>query len=351
MKASHNDAETRVIAEQAAQWLADLNDDGAAVEPRLLEWMRQSPRHVEEFLFACSLWQEVSQLRSPTFDLDALIARARADERSNVFTMPNAPIEAAETSDDAAHGTLRKRRSIYGLAASVVLALAIGVAVFVGMRAPTYSTDVGEQRSIALADGSVIDLNTSSRVEVRYSERERTILLLEGEALFTVQHDATRPFVVNVADTQVRALGTEFNVYRTAHGTEVTVRSGTVQITRASEVQTVDAPRTLLTTGQAARIEASGQVSRSDADATTALMWRDRMLVFVGEPLEKVADEFNRYNRRKIEVKGTDARQKLLSGTFRADNPESLLLFLRRLDDLTVESTGERTVIRTKSDF
>lgn len=344
-----SDNEARLIAEQAAQWLADLNDRGDVVEQRFIEWLRQSPRHVEEFLFASSIWNEVSRLSSPKFDLDALIERALAETgQSNVVVMPNATVAST---DPAVHRQQGHRRWFVGLAASVLLIVAVAVSVSLGLRDPGYSTAVGEQRSIPLDDGSVIHLNTSSRVEVHYSQQERTVRLVEGEALFSVHPDATRPFVVNVEDMQVRALGTEFNVYRRAHGTEVAVRSGKVQITKAahSEVLAPAQPPTLLIAGQAAHIEESGKTSKTDADMDVALAWRDRRLVFVGEPLESVAAEFNRYNRRQIEVEGTSARQKLLSGTFRADDPESLLLFLNGLDDLVVASSDDRVVIRPAS--
>jgi transmembrane sensor len=351
MKDLRSDTEARLIAEQAAQWVADLSDKGDVVEQDFMEWLRQSPRHVEEFLFANSIWHEVSQLRSPKFDVNVLVARALAEAgQSNVVAMPNAPVGSTEHADPAVHRQQRHRRGLGGLAASVLLILAVAISVSLGLRDPAYSTAVGEQRSIALADGSVIHLNTSSRVEVHYSRQERTVHLVEGEALFSVQPDAARPFVVNVEYMQARALGTEFNVYRRANGTEVAVRSGKVQITRAahSKVRAPDEPPTLLTAGQAAHIEEGGRTSKTEADMDVALAWRDRRLVFVGEPLESVATEFNRYNRRQIEVQGTSARQKLLSGTFRADDPESLLLFLRGLDDLTVASAGDRDVVRAR---
>lgn len=344
-----SDTEARLLAEQAAQWLADLNDQGEVLEPAFIEWLRQSPRHVEEFLFASSIWNEVAQLRSPQFDVDALVARALAEtEQSNVVALPNAPLESAEPA--SLHRQQRQRRWLAGLAASVLVMLAVALSVSPGWRDPAYSTTLGEQRSIALADGSVIHLNTRSRVEVHYSERERTVNLVEGEALFSVQANAARPFVVNVEDMQVRALGTEFNVYRRARGTEVAVRSGKVQITKAAhlEARTHDEPPTLLTAGQTAHIEADGRTSKIDADMEAALAWRDRRLVFVGEPLETVAAEFNRYNRRQIQIEGTHAQRKLLSGTFRADDPESLLLFLKGLDDLAVDSNEKRVVIRTR---
>lgn len=353
MKDLRSDAQARLIAEQAAQWLADLNDRGDAVERSFMEWVKQSPRHVEEFLFANSIWHEVSQLRSPKLDVDALVARALTEvEQSNIVAMPNAPVGSTETADPSLHRRHSHRRWFGGLAASVLLIFAVAICFSLGLRNTAYSTAVGEQRSIPLADGSVIHLNTSSRVEVHYSKQERTVSLVEGEALFSVQPDAARPFVVIVEDMQVRALGTEFNVYRREHGTEVAVRSGKVQITKVahSEIRTPDEPPTLLTAGQEAHIEEGGKMSKTDADMEIALAWRDRRLVFVGEPLETVATEFNRYNRRQIEVQGTSARQKLLSGTFSADDPESLLLFLQGLDDLTVTSADDRAVIRGKHD-
>jgi len=90
--------------------------------------------------------------------------------------------------------------------------------------------DVGEQRSIALADGSIIDLNARSRIRVRLSKDERDVELLQGQALFHVAKDNSRPFVVRSDTTVVRAVGTEFDVYRKKNGTVITVLEGRVVV-------------------------------------------------------------------------------------------------------------------------
>ncbi len=91
-------------------------------------------------------------------------------------------------------------------------------------------TSLGEQRFFKLDDGSVLYLNTQSRVEVRYSRAARVVRLIEGEAMFTVEHDAARPFRVMAGPTVIQAVGTRFNVYRTRLSTTVSVVEGVVKI-------------------------------------------------------------------------------------------------------------------------
>src|SRR3546814_10959773 len=76
-----------------------------------------------------------------------------------------------------------------------------------------FNTAVGERRDVALADGSVLRLNTASRVEVVLSKRARVVRLLRGEALFDVAHDPARPFYVEFAHSRLRAVGSALNVH------------------------------------------------------------------------------------------------------------------------------------------
>ena len=101
--------------------------------------------------------------------------------------------------------------TLFAVAASVILAL-FGAWAW-GQR-HTYSTGIGEQRSLALEDGSSIKLNAMSRIRVRFTATRRDIELIEGQAFFRVAKDKTRPFIVESKGTQVRAVGTEFDVYR-----------------------------------------------------------------------------------------------------------------------------------------
>ncbi|MFD2427832.1 FecR family protein [Sphingobium scionense] len=93
-----------------------------------------------------------------------------------------------------------------------------------------YRTALGETRTVQLADGSRIHLNTNSSVEVALRDDIRQITLLKGEAQFDVAHDKKRPFIVNADGTLVRAVGTMFNVRLRADVTELTVIEGIVAV-------------------------------------------------------------------------------------------------------------------------
>lgn len=129
-----------------------------------------------------------------------------------------------------------KRRPLlrYAVAAGL-FAVALGLGLFSGLSSSTdysgeYATAFGERRHIALPDGSVIDLNSRSRVRIEFAHRQRRVELAEGEALFTVEHDAGRPFTVETGNGQVTVTGTRFDVRRDADGTRIAVAQGSVKV-------------------------------------------------------------------------------------------------------------------------
>jgi hypothetical protein len=93
-----------------------------------------------------------------------------------------------------------------------------------------YATGIGEQRTVTLSDGSTVELNSQSRLRVAFHPHERDVELLEGQALFHVAHDRTRPFLVQSEGAKVRAVGTQFDVYRKSDGTVITVVEGRVAV-------------------------------------------------------------------------------------------------------------------------
>jgi transmembrane sensor len=215
----------------------------------------------------------------------------------------------------------------------------------------TYATARGEQRALKLDDGSVIYLNTESRVEVHLSSTERSVRLRAGEALFRVAHDAHRPFRVIADDAVIQAIGTEFNVYRATGGTTVSVVEGVVQIMHsaaaAASPTRAAGPTPLvsasqITAGEQARVSAAGAiVKQTHADLQRAVAWRERRLVFRGDTLEDVAREFNRYNTLQIQIEDASVRDRRLTATFDADDPQSLVLFLQKSGDLRVDEHGQ----------
>src|SRR5258705_86287 len=95
---------------------------------------------------------------------------------------------------------------------------------------PTYTTDVGEQRSLRLVDGSTVILNSRSRLHVAFTETARPLEVRQGQALFHVAKNSARPFIVRSDGTVVRAVGTQFDVNRNRSGTIVTVVEGRVAV-------------------------------------------------------------------------------------------------------------------------
>src|SRR5262249_33751548 len=153
-----------------------------------------------------------------------LLAAARSE--ANIVPLREAHVAATEIP------TQSPRRLRRTLAASILLT-ALGVLAWYGYDTHirnVYTTGIGEQHRITLADGSIVELNAQSKIRVRYKDRRRDVELLDGQALFQVAHDTTRPFIVHTDSTNIRAVGTQFDVYRKSTGTVVTVLEGTVAV-------------------------------------------------------------------------------------------------------------------------
>lgn len=180
-----------------------------------------------------------------------------------------------------------------------------------------YATALGEQRTLTLADGSEVTLNTDSLLRVRYGARSRRLELQRGEALFEVEHDAARPFAVVARDGTVTALGTRFGVRNEADAVTVTLQRGSVRVQRPY------AQARVLQPGQQARLPVAGSgIALQDVDAAAALGWAEGWLKFRRVPLGKVIAEANRYSARRLSLGDPALADVPLSGSFRVgDNP------------------------------
>jgi len=355
--------EAHPLAEEAAQWVVELEEPTPRVLREFAAWLEASPRHVEEFLLASAVWKELDGLDAARrIDVQRLVEEARSNVR------PLVPEAMREISDESS-GPSRARRRVLGIVAAAA-ALVAGIAIWLVMAtAPdVYATSRGEQRAFRLADGSVVHLNTQSRVEVEFTRMERSIRLLEGEALFNVEHDPARPFRVIAGPTVIEAIGTRFNVYRTDAGTTVSVVEGIVEISptippalsaRAAppprsdaqpQVRPVSVVAERVAAGEQARVSLEGEIVKEAVpDLARVVAWRERRLVFRGDPLEDVVREFNRYNELQIRLEGDALRARRLTGVFDADDPMSLLQFLTRDGTLIVDETGgDEIVIRER---
>ena len=210
------------VLEEASEWFVDLRlgDADAAAQVRFDQWLRRSPENIQAYLEITEIWADLPAAGPPAADITALVANAR--RQANVFAMDGTPSRRVKSK------TFFPRRLL--IAACAIFACAAVASLYWLGRAPEYSTGIGEQRFVTLADGSTIQLNTRTRLTVRFTDNERRIDLAAGQALFTAARDPARPFVVDSNGTRIRAVGTQFDIYRKTAGTVLTVVEGRVAV-------------------------------------------------------------------------------------------------------------------------
>jgi transmembrane sensor len=245
---------------------------------------------------------------------------------------------------------VRSGRWGVGLAASVgAAALIIAALVWTG-DTRTYTTDIGENRILHLEDGSIMQLNAASRAEVTFDTRVRAIRLARGEAMFKVARDPARPFRVYAGANVIQALGTAFDVLNRPTGTTVSVLEGVVQITSPRRPEGAVASD-VLQAGEETRIDTVGRIEqRSSVDTARMAAWRNSRLDFRADRLDDIAAQFNRYNDTpRIVIQDDAAAARRFSGVFDADDPHSLVDFLREEGGLVVEDQGRKIVVSTRN--
>jgi transmembrane sensor len=224
----------------------------------------------------------------------------------------------------------------------------------------TYETMVGEQRSLTLPDGSIVELNARSKVRVAFNDQQRDVQLLEGQALFRVAKDPTRPFAVHAGDTSVRAVGTEFDVNRRSTSTTVTVIEGRVAVlsktleSGAASGQAVPAipghasrvPETFLVAGEQIVVTPTRARKAEQPNIAAATAWTQHQLVFEGTPLSEVIEELNRYSDRRIVIDTPELRDLQISGQYTSRSADSLLRFLSLQKGVIVTDVSGETHLR-----
>ncbi|MGB3127605.1 MAG: FecR family protein [Pseudomonas sp.] len=286
--------------DEAAHWFVRLQDAELSAEERQRfdAWRAQKPEHQYEFDVLQGLWSATDLL--PKARLQALC---------------EAPVERP------------KRRGIvrYAVAASV-LAVALGLGLFSGLDHPKpysaeFSTRVGEHRQVALPDGSVMDLNSRSVVAVHFEKGRRGVELKQGEAMFSVEHDTSRPFVVAAGAGQVTVTGTRFDVRRDDDQTRVVVEAGTVKVQGRAPDDIVT-----LTAGRGTHIDSQGNVVAAYAVNPEELTaWRTGKLVFNNASLGEVAREVSRYREQPLRVSTAAVSNLRLTSVFKANDTDALL--------------------------
>jgi transmembrane sensor len=366
------------IYQRACEWFVEFRSHQPDESARraFYQWLQESPQHIGAYLHITAVWSEGSSLGGrQEWTPESLIANAAADESNVVAIDPSgADSKKSTTRDHREANEKRPTRSRWGrlvVAACVLITLA-GLSSWLLSQRGTFITAIGEQRFIALPDGSTVNLNSRSKLRVRTFERERVVELLEGQALFDVAKDPLRPFVVISGGTRVRAVGTQFDVYRKGDDTIVTVVEGRVSVRRQERVRHHEAKRpdgglpdsqvgraspreagrsveeVLLSAGQQLHFTSSGVPQSAVADVARVTSWTQRQMVFESTPLAEVVEEFNRYNPRQMIIRSTQLNNFQIDGVFSSTDPGSLIRFLRTRPGVHVTETDAEITIESR---
>jgi len=218
----------------------------------------------------------------------------------------------------------------------------------------SYSTDVGEQKTVILPDSSTVLLNTNSHLSVTYTSEYRDIYLIEGEAHFEVQSNNERPFRVFAGKSMVRAVGTAFSVYLKKKTVDVTVTHGSVEIDSISNPTSVNLAQvskdistgSIVEAGHAAEFnQLKGSIETKELEEESVVpAWHQGKLKFTGEPLTQVVEEISRYSPLSIVILDSDLRDLRIGGVFDAGETDKMLEALEIGFDIEVEYINERLV-------
>jgi transmembrane sensor len=317
------DGAGRRLSDEAIDWLVRLGSGRATATDRLAfqRWRQSSTAHEAAAVEAEVLLHAVGETR-------------QADELRRQGT----PLSA---------GSVRRhpvgRRVLFaGAAAASVATVAVSLPALgplSGLYAD-HATAVGGRKRVALADSSVVVLNTATAVSVDYSAQERRLVLHDGEALFEVAKDAARPFIVVAGDVEVRAVGTAFVVRLKRVFENVTVSEGTV------EVKMGDRPSIRVVAGQQLDVSESDGFKLRVVDVDAATAWQRGKLIFNRRPLENVVAELERYRTGRIVILGDRLKTLEVTGVFDLDDTDRILRTIEETTKARVVQMPLFTIIR-----
>ncbi|PYG77673.1 MULTISPECIES: FecR family protein [unclassified Pseudomonas] len=313
---------TDTVREQAAAWFARVQDAprDAGLQTQLRAWLVSDERHREEYEHLNRVWQAATFI--PRQRLEALC------QPDPVQQLP------------------RRRFVRQALAASVaVLALGLGWGGWHYQQLNhqgSLQTAFNERRQVELPDGTHLELNGNTQVQVDFSAGQRHIRLSAGEVMFSVAHDSARPFVVDTAQGSVTVTGTRFDVRLDPASTRVAVEQGSVR------VQGKGTSLAQLTAGQGSHIDAQGVVAAPYAvNAAAVTAWRQGKLVFDNATLAEVVAEASRYRSQPLRVAPGKVARMRLSSTFSTDDTDALLRALPSILPVAIKAheDGSREII------
>jgi transmembrane sensor len=356
--------------QEAARWHARLQAADCTPQDRIDfdQWRHSDAAHAQAFALAELTHLQLNRLAAdPRLQAMAQTARSAAvdderrgerrdeqlDEQLNVSHAPFTQATIATDLPPSTRGTPRHRPRWFVPAAlaatAAVAALTLHVAPDIIDSEPAsiaYDAPPDRTRTVTLADGSIVQLDVASRIQVSLRDDQRLVTLQSGRAVFEVAHDRSRPFSVTAGNTRTTALGTRFQVQLDTQQVLVTLTQGSVAIDNAQ-------PRSgaahdwheQLRPGEQLRLDtrtATRQLSIVDTGAVTS--WTRGRHLFRGTPLREALDEVNRYAHKKVRLGDPSLADMPVGGNFIAGDSELIVAAFAAVLPLSVVD-GNREII------
>lgn len=295
---------------EAAYWCAELKSGQMSEldHARYKTWLDKDPQNRLDLAECEAIWEMSAGLAGD----EDILKYLEPEERPKV----SAP---------------RKTRQFFRPALLAASLLLVGLVTWFMQAAlyssPSYSTEVGEQRTVVLEDNSRIHLNTNTRLKVEYGEKLRLITLERGEATFEVAHSTARPFEVVAGPGIVRAVGTIFNVRADGAKVTVTVLEGRVQVNQQSVSETAPRqPAPEIAIGQQISYSATGIISEIHLTNVQRIeSWQQGKLDLDAATLAEAVQEMNRYSRVKLMIGDEKLNRIRISGVFNVGDINSMV--------------------------
>ncbi len=319
------------VQDAAAYWLARHDaDPSTAANPAFLAWLAQSEDHARAWARAQDLWRHaVRDLKDDPLS-DALRASALA-ARPPLWPRALAAASIAAVVLLGAAGGWRYWSGREPQGSQVVASGPL----------PQFVTRIGERRAVTLSDGTHLDLDSDTRIDVAFDDEARRLILVKGRAYIQVGHDPRRPFAVDAGDQTIVDRGTAFGVRLDPDKVSVMLVEGEVAVGARG-----GAPDHALQPGQRLVLQAGRPARVERFDPATALAWREGFVEFSDTPLSEAVAEMNRHGGRRMVIVEPRVGAMKISGRFKLGDSERFLRTVAMLLPVRAVRVGDTLEIR-----
>ncbi len=325
----------------------EINDEELI---QLTNWINASEENKLEFEQMEVIWEQCDVTYPfesvDTISVDdefvALMGRINDDlpQEARIIPMQSEPV--------ATENQRKKRMAFWKIAAGFALLIGLGSALFFidfggSSKWATIETTT-ESKEIKLADGSIVYLNSNSKLKypLEFTEENRKVEF-EGEGFFEIAPDKNHPFIVTTPYEDVTVLGTSFNVraYANEPNSEVFVVTGKVQVNSGVSQQI------LLPNEKIIVDHSSGVFGTDDNETLNDMAWRTKTLDFKNAPLKTVIQDLESFYKVSISVENQELYKCLFASTFENEDLSVVFESLKAVLGVTVNEVEKGKFVLT----